>query len=138
MAMTGDFSGTARFRVIRRIGAGGMGVVYEAEDREHGRRVALKTLKRTDSDTLYRLKNEFRTLADLSHPNLVALHELVVGDECFFTMELLQGTDVLRYVRGDATRERESVTAQDATRDATILSSARGPAVARAPSAGSL
>src|SRR5262245_42576175 len=97
-----EFSGTSRFRVIRCLGAGGMGVVYEAEDRERGQRVALKTLRLTDSDTLYRLKQEFRRLADLSHPNLVALGELVVGDECFFTMELVAGTDLVTYVRGGA------------------------------------
>src|SRR5258706_935460 len=122
MAMTGDFPGTARYRVIRRIGAGGMGVVYEAEDREHGRRVALKTLKTIASDTLYRLKLEFRTLADLSHPNLVTLHELVVGEQCFFTMELLQGTDVVQYVRGSAAQSFESATARESTWDATVLS----------------
>ncbi len=93
------FKGTERFRIIRRIGAGGMGVVYEAEDRERGQRVALKTFKNADSDTLYRLKREFRELADLSHANLVALHELVVAEECFFTMELLDGSDFLSYIR---------------------------------------
>jgi hypothetical protein len=133
--MTGDFSGTSRFRVLRRIGAGGMGVVYEAEDVEHGRRVALKTLKHTDSDTLYRLKQEFRTLADLSHPNLVALHELVVGEQCFFTMELLQGTDVVRYVRAESPRAPGSETDRDVTRDATVVSS-RGSSVERATPAG--
>jgi hypothetical protein len=94
-----EFEGTQRFRVLRRIGAGGMGVVYEAEDRERGQRVALKTLKRADSDTFYRLKREFRALADLQHPNLVALFELVVAEHSFFTMELLSGCDLLSYVR---------------------------------------
>ncbi len=94
-----DFKGTSRFRVIRRIGAGGMGVVYEAEDRERGQHVALKTLKSVDSNTLYRLKREFRALADLNHPNLITLHELVVAEDCFFTMELLLGSDFLTHVR---------------------------------------
>jgi serine/threonine protein kinase len=93
-----EFRGTSRFRVIRRIGAGGMGVVYEAEDRERGQLVALKTLRTADSHTLYRLKREFRALADLHHPNLVSLYELVVDEECFFTMELLHGTDFLGHV----------------------------------------
>jgi serine/threonine protein kinase len=97
-----EFLGTGRFRVIRRLGAGGMGVVYEAEDRERGQLVALKTLRSADSHRLYRLKREFRALADLHHPNLVSLYELVVGQECFFTMELLSGTDFLTYVRAPA------------------------------------
>ncbi len=93
-----DFSGTARYRVIRRLGVGGMGVVYEAEDREKGRRVALKTLRRADADLLYRLKQEFRALADLEHPNLVALYDLVADAEgCYFTMELVEGVDLLHY-----------------------------------------
>ncbi len=99
--MVGEFKGTNRFRIVRRIGAGGMGVVYEAEDREREERVALKTIKTPDSDALYRFKREFRALADLVHPNLVALHELVVDDECFFTMELVHGTDFLAHVRPD-------------------------------------
>jgi hypothetical protein len=100
-----EFLGTERFRVIRRIGAGGMGVVYEAEDRERGRLVALKTLRTADSHTLYRLKREFRALADLQHPNLISLYELVVGRECFFTMELLHGEDFLGYLRTQATAQ---------------------------------
>jgi serine/threonine protein kinase len=100
VATSGDFGGNARFRVVRRIGAGGMGVVYEAEDLQRGQRVALKTLRSTDSNTLYRLKREFRALADLHHPNLVSLYELVVGEECFFTMELIHGSDFAAWVRG--------------------------------------
>jgi serine/threonine protein kinase len=99
-----ELRSTERFRVVRRLGAGGMGVVYAAEDRERGGElVALKTIKSTDYETIYRLKREFRALAGLTHPNLVALHELFVdGDTCFFTMELLDGVDFLTYVRGAA------------------------------------
>jgi serine/threonine protein kinase len=90
---------TERYQVLRRIGAGGMGVVYEAEDRERGQKVALKTIADPDVAKLYQLKREFRVLADLSHPNLVALYDLVVDAEaCFFTMELVDGTDLLAYL----------------------------------------
>lgn len=82
------------------IGAGGMGVVYEAEDRERAERVALKTLKNPSAEAIYGLKREFRALAELSHPNLVSLHELFVGDRCFFTMELLEGVSFINYVEG--------------------------------------
>ena len=88
-----------RYEVVRRIGAGGMGVVYEAEDRERGQRVALKTIPNPGVEQVYQLKREFRVLADLSHPNLVVLYDLVVDrDACFFTMELVDGDDLLGYL----------------------------------------
>jgi len=90
---------TDRYEVVRRIGAGGMGVVYEVEDKERGTKVALKTINDPNVEKVYQLKREFRALADLSHPNLVALYDLVVADEaCFFTMELLDGNDLLDFV----------------------------------------
>ncbi len=95
-----DFVGTPRFRVLSRLGHGGMGVVYRAHDEERGVDVALKTLHKLDAGGLYRLKQEFRSLADVSHPNLVALHELVVeGDQVFFTMDLVEGSDLVEHVR---------------------------------------
>jgi serine/threonine protein kinase len=88
-----------RYQLLRKIGAGGMGVVYEAEDRERGEKVALKTIEDPDVTKIYQLKREFRVLADLSHPNLVALYDLVVDDgSCFFTMELIDGVDLLAHV----------------------------------------
>lgn len=88
-----------RYHVVRRIGAGGMGVVYEVEDPDRSQKVALKTIENPDVEKVYRLKREFRALADLSHPNLVALYELVVAENsCFFTMELLDGVDLLSHV----------------------------------------
>ncbi len=95
-----DWKGTTRFEVIRRIGRGGMGVVYEARDREEHRRVALKTLVHFDPASLYLFKQEFRTLAGVTHPNLVRLYELVAtGDErVFFAMELVRGVDFTTHV----------------------------------------
>ena len=95
-----DFGGTARYEVVRRIGAGAFGVVYEVEDRERGARVALKTLGRADPAAIYRFKQEFRALADVHHRNLVDLHELhSAGDLWFFTMELVAGESFLEWVR---------------------------------------
>ena len=97
-----EFAGTDRFRIVRWLGSGGMGVVYEVHDGLRGEIVALKTLRRTSAADLYRLKREFRSLADVTHPNLVCLYELFVENEqCFFTMELVTGVSFVDYVRGD-------------------------------------
>jgi hypothetical protein len=58
------------------LGEGAVGVVYEAFDRERNERVALKTLRTSKGETLRLLKNEFRSVQDLSHPNLVELGEM--------------------------------------------------------------
>ena len=71
-----DFTGTERFELIRRLGEGGFGVVYEAFDHHRSSKVALKLLREGEGAALYRFKREFRALADVSHPNLVALDEL--------------------------------------------------------------
>ena len=95
-----SFVGTGRFQIVRVLGAGGMGVVYEALDREHDARVAVKTLRTVDPQALLRFKQEFRTVQDVVHPNLVRLGELIEdAGHWFFTMELVDGTDLLSYVR---------------------------------------
>ncbi|MBK6693849.1 MAG: AAA family ATPase [Myxococcales bacterium] len=91
---------SSRFQLIRRVGAGGMGVVYEALDTERNTRVALKTLRDLDASSLLRFKTEFRSLQDLVHPNLITLHELFEENgQWFFTMELVAGVDFLAYTR---------------------------------------
>ncbi len=105
-----DFGGTARFRIERPIGSGGMGVVYEATDTSRGARVALKTLRNLDASSILRFKAEFRALADLHHENLVRFGELgVEQSQYFFTMELLHGVDFLTYVRPGIATESISV-----------------------------
>ncbi len=92
-----------RFAIVRELGRGGMGDVYEAHDRETGATVALKTLRQLSGESLYRFKREFRALADLQHPNLIKLGELYCEHEqWFFTMELVHGIDLLAYVWSEA------------------------------------
>jgi hypothetical protein len=77
-----------------------MGVVYEAFDEERRTRVACKALNRIEPARLYQLKNEFRALADVVHPNLVRLHELFIDDgACCFTMELVEGESFSAFTR---------------------------------------
>ena len=89
-----------RFRFVRKLGAGGMGIVYEVIDEELGAKVALKTIRTASADALGRFKREFRSVADVHHPNLVRLGELISeGSQWFFTMELVEGEDFISYVR---------------------------------------
>src|SRR6185369_2625904 len=99
-ARSSEFTGTDRFQVLRQLGQGGNGIVYEALDRERNQRVALKTLRYMDPESLLGFKKEFRSIQDIAHPNLVTLHELMCDeDKWFFTMELVEGTDLIRHVR---------------------------------------
>ncbi|HEY3665268.1 MAG TPA: protein kinase [Polyangiaceae bacterium] len=94
-----ELSIPSRFRVIRHLGSGGMGAVFEALDQRSGARVALKTLHASSPDALLYLKNEFRSLQDVGHPNLVNLLELVEESGRFFVlMELVDGVDFLSHV----------------------------------------
>ena len=90
-----------RYTLLRQLGRGGMGVVHEAEG-PTGEHVALKTLRSLSPGGIARLKNEFRGVADLLHPNLVTLHELghdAMRDEWFVVMELVPGHDLGEHLR---------------------------------------
>lgn len=88
-----------RYRVVRRLGAGGMGVVYEVIDEHLEEEVALKLLHpelSTDDDHRQRLRSEVRLARRVSHPNVCRVHDLGEHeDQLFVTMELIRG-DSLR------------------------------------------
>lgn len=102
-----------------------MGVVYEAYDKERDMTVALKTMRHLEAGSLYHFKREFRAISDLSHPNIVALYELVADEEdCYFTMEVVHGLDILKYVREGRTvpRSRGERSARSGMADGSGLS----------------
>ena len=94
------------YELIRELGRGGFGVVYEARHVKQQNRVALKTLptgtdgQEVNADRLHKFRKEFRTLSEINHPNLVGMQTLEFdGTQWFFTMDLVKGTDFLSYVR---------------------------------------
>ena len=91
------------YRIVSRLGEGGMGEVFEAEDEELGRRVALKVLSPWMSASrkgLRGFQREARSLAALNHPNIVTIHSVESdGDLHFLTMELVSGSSLDRIVR---------------------------------------
>ena len=92
---------TERFTIERPIGAGGMGIVYRAYDHVRKERVAIKTMHRPDPKAIHDLKAEFRTVSELRHRNLVALHGLFFDhNQWFFSMELVEGVPFTDYFRG--------------------------------------
>lgn len=81
-----------RYTIVERLGAGAMGVVYRAEDKELGRDVALKLLHQPDLALTGRLIREARSMAQVNHPNVVAVYDVGVEDDTtYIAMELVTG-----------------------------------------------
>ncbi|MEM7156061.1 MAG: protein kinase [Myxococcota bacterium] len=103
-----------RYQLGRRLGAGGMGVVFEAHDPELHRQVAIKLLHPGQSDeaemTRERLLREARAMARLAHPNVVAVHDVGrVGEQVFVAMELVEGDTLTRWLKASPRSRAEIV-----------------------------
>jgi eukaryotic-like serine/threonine-protein kinase len=98
-----DDRSLAHFRLIRKLGGGGMGVVYEAEDLRLSRHVAVKLLPEDlvgDANAKQRFLREARAASSLNHPNICTVHEVDEQDgKPFIVMELLEGEDLKTRLR---------------------------------------
>jgi hypothetical protein len=94
------------YEIVSPLGAGGMGEVYRAKDPRLGRDVAIKVLperRAKDPDALARFEREARAVAALSHPNILAIHDLGMDRDVFFVVtELLEGETLRSRVAGSA------------------------------------
>jgi serine/threonine-protein kinase len=104
--MTGDPLLNKRYKLLGPLGAGGMAVVYRAQDLSLGRLVAIKVLRdnlTSDPDFLTRFQQEARAAANLAHPNIVTVHDFGRdGDRYYIVMEYIEGKDLKTLIKEGA------------------------------------
>ncbi|MHC4599194.1 MAG: protein kinase domain-containing protein [Planctomycetota bacterium] len=105
----GRFPALPGYRILEKVGSGGMGTVFRAEESGSGREVALKILtvaSAQDAEKRALFEREARTVGKLRHPNVVAIHDVCFSDEIhYIEMEFVRGRDILSLVRRDGRME---------------------------------
>jgi len=120
----------SHYRIVQKLGRGGMGEVYLAEDKQLGRKVAIKFLPRevaTDERAKQRLLREAKTAATLDHPNICAIYEVgQEGDHSFIVLQYIEGETLARRLKRHLPDLREALAIAAQVADALNEAHVRG------------
>ena len=120
----------SHYLIIEKLGAGGMGEVYLAEDNRLGRKVAIKFLPAavaTDEHARQRLLREAKTAATLDHPNICAIYEVAQeGGHSFIVLQYIEGETLARRLKRELPGSREALAIAAQVADALNEAHARG------------
>src|SRR6201993_880458 len=120
----------SHYRILGKLGGGGMGVVYEAEDTRLGRRVALKFIPDNligDAKSRERFEREARAASQLNHPNICTIHDIQDNNgHPFIVMEKLEGESLKQLIRGNPLEADQILDMGVQVADALIASHAKG------------